>query len=147
MASQPANASHATRYLFLFLIGLVMGIIGVVMVLRAIDSRKTWQDRFPDAAMQVMDAHLKQLQDSAKANRCAASDVIPHLQTLRYLANDLEPAFAGLKDDERFTTHAGKLRATLDGVLSAPPLGCAGVDAATKQIGDACRACHQDFRG
>jgi hypothetical protein len=147
MASQPVKASSATRYLFLFLVGLVMGIIGVVMVLRALDSRKTWQDRFPDAAMQVMDAHLEQLQASTKANRCTASDVIPHLQTLRYLANDLEPAFGGLRDDERFTKHAGKLRATLDGVLAAPPLGCPGVEAARKQIGEACHSCHQDFRG
>jgi cytochrome c556 len=52
-----------------------------------------------------------------------------------------------LKDDERFTKHAGKLRATLDGVLAASPLGCPGVEAASKQIGEACQSCHQDFRG
>ena len=35
----------------------------------------------------------------------------------------------------------------LDGLLATPPLGCPGVEAAIKQIGVACKACHQDFRG
>ena len=147
MASQPARSSNASRYLFLFLIGLVIGIISVVMVLRAIEGRKTWQDHFPDATMRVMDAHVKQLAASAAANRCSATDVLPHLQTLRYLANDPELAFPGLKDDERFTKHASGLRATLDEVLATPPLGCPGVEAAIKQVGESCKACHQDFRG
>ena len=147
MASQPSKSPNAPRYLFLFLIGLVIGVIGVVMVLRAIDGRKTWQDRFPEATMRVMDAHVEQLRASAAANRCSASDVLPHLQTLRYLANDPELAFPGLKDDARFSKHAGQLRATLDEVLARPPLGCPGVEAAIKQVGDACKSCHQDFRG
>ena len=147
MSSQPTPSSNATRYLFLFLIGLVIGIIGVVMVLRAIEGRKTWEDRFPEAAMHVMQAHVEQLRSTATANRCSASDVLPHLQTLRSMANDLEPAFPGIKEDARFTQHAGKLRATLDGVLASPPLGCPGVEAAVKQIEEACKACHQDFRG
>ncbi|NDK38593.1 hypothetical protein DT603_07030 [Pseudoxanthomonas gei] len=147
MASQPTKSSNASRYLFLFLIGLVIGIIGVVMVLRAIEGRKTWQDHFPEASMRVMDAHVAELRASVAANRCSATDVLPHLQTLRYLANDPELAFPGLKDDERFTRHASELRARLDGVLATPPLGCAGAEAALKQVGEACKACHQDFRG
>jgi len=39
------------------------------------------------------------------------------------------------------------LRAVLDSTLAAPPLNCAGVTAATGKIGEACKACHQDFRG
>ncbi len=39
MASQPAKASHASRYFFLFLIGLVMGAVLTVMALRAIQAR------------------------------------------------------------------------------------------------------------
>ena len=146
MATQPANPSNATRYLFLFLLGLFMGVIGVVMVLRAIEERKTWQDHFPDALMHVMEANVGQLDASLAANRCTASDVLPKLQTLRSLANELEPAFPSLKDDARFVQHAGKLRATLDGVLASPPLGCPGVEAAIKQVNEACKACHQDFR-
>lgn len=147
MASQPKNSSNASRYFFLFLIGLLMGIIGVVMVLRTIEGRKTWEDHFPDAAMHVMAAHTAQLKAATKANRCGASDVLPHLQTLRYMANDLEPALPGLRDDPRFIEHAGHLRATLDDTLATPPLNCVGVDTAIKQIDEGCKACHQDFRG
>jgi cytochrome c556 len=35
----------------------------------------------------------------------------------------------------------------LDGALAAPPMSCAGVGATTRQIGEACKACHQDYRG
>ena len=147
MSSQPARSSNTSRYLFLFLLGLVLGIIGVVMALRAIEGRKTWEDHFPDAVMHVMQAHASQLGAAAKENRCAATDVLPHLQTLRYMANDLEPALPGLSDDPRFVEHASHYRATLDSALATPPLNCAGVEAAIKQVNDGCKACHQDFRG
>jgi hypothetical protein len=147
MASQPHKPSSAARYFFVFLIGLFAGVVGVVVSLRALDARKTWEDRFPTATMQVMSAHMAQLRSSVQANRCAASDFVPHVQTLRALANDLEPAFPGLREDQRYASHAGKMRATLDGVLSAPPLGCPGVQASLERINDSCGACHQDFRG
>ncbi len=145
--SPPPRPSAASRYLFVLLLGLLVGVIAVVMVLRAIDARRTWEDRFPGAVMHVMSAHAAQVGASIEANRCAASDIVPHVQTQRALANDLEPAFAGLREDQRFTAHASKLRADLDAVLASPPQGCAAARAALKQVNDACRACHQDFRG
>jgi hypothetical protein len=143
----PRPPSAASRYLFLFLLGLVVGIVAVVMVLRAIDARKTWQDHYPHAAMQLMQAHTAQLAATTRANRCAATDTLPHLRALRELGNDLEPAFADLRDDERFAGHAGTLRQRLDGALSSPPLDCAGATRVLEQIGEACKACHQEFRG
>lgn len=144
---KPAG-SHATRYLFLFLLGLVIGAIAVVMILRAVEARKTWQDRFPTAAMDVMQAHMAQLGASRDANRCNATDTIPHLQALRTISNDIEPAFEveGLREDQRFVKHASTLRAALDATLAAPPLNCAGVATAMDKIGEACKGCHQDFR-
>ena len=41
--------SNFGRYVFLFLLGLALGAIGVVMLLRTLESRKTPQDHFPDA--------------------------------------------------------------------------------------------------
>lgn len=146
-ASKPAQSSAATRYLFLFLLGLVVGAIAVVMILRAVEARKTWRDRYPDAVMHVMDAQMQQLSASTKANRCAATDTLPRLQSLRSLANDIEPAFGqDMSEDQRFTDHASKLRQTLDAALAAPPLNCDGVQATMKRIGEACKACHQEFR-
>ena len=138
---------NGARYLFLLLLGLVVGIVATVMLLRALDARKTWEDRYPTAAMHVMNAHMQQLGASVEQNRCAPTDSLPHLQSLRVLANDLDPAFPGLRDDKRFSDHSSQLRATLDGALASPPLNCEGVRAAMKNLGDACKACHQDFRG
>jgi hypothetical protein len=142
----PAKPSAASRYLFLFLLGLVIGAIAVVMILRTVEAKKTWQDRFPVAAMDVMQAHMSQLKASTEANRCSATDTLPHLQALRMIANDIEPAFGDLREDARFSKHASALRATLDDALAAPPLNCAGVSAIAGKIGEDCKACHQDFR-
>ncbi len=136
-------AGTGARYFFLFLLGLVVGAIGTVMAMRAIDARK---DHFHESVMHVQDWHLGQLKENVVQNRCAATDTLPHLQALRTMANDLEPAFPELRDDERFGTAASGLRAALDGALASPPLNCAGVGTALKDIGAACKACHQDFR-
>ena len=145
--AKPGQPSAASRYLFVFLVGLVIGAIGVVMILRTVEARKTWEDRYPVAAMDLFQAHVAQLKASNEANRCSATDTLPHLQALRTVANDLEPAFGDLREDARFRKHASDLRAALDSTLAAPPLNCAGVRAAIGKVGEACKACHQDFRG
>lgn len=136
-------ASNATRYLFLFLIGLAAGIVGTLMAMRAIDARR---DHFPTSVMQVQQWHMGQLKANTEQNRCAATDTLPHLQALRTMANDIEPAFGDLRDDARFVKHASALRATLDSALSSPPLNCAGVRTTLASIGEDCKSCHQDFR-
>lgn len=146
MSTTPSPAPKSSafgRYFFLFLLGLVVGAVATVMAMRAIDARR---DHYPDAVMTVMQAHTGQLKTSLEANRCGATDILPHLQSLRTMANDIEPAFGDLREDERFARHASQLRATLDGALASPPLNCAGVGATAGKIGEACKACHQDFR-
>lgn len=146
MSSTPVHAAKPSafaRYFFLFLIGIAVGAFATVMAMRALEARK---DRFPGAVMDVMAAHAGQLKASADANRCNATDILPHLQALRTMANDIEPAFGDLREDARFSKHASQLRATLDEALAAPPLSCAGVGATMGKIGDGCKACHQDFR-
>ena len=136
-------ASNGSRYLFLFVLGLAVGAVGTVMAMRAIQARS---DHFPDSVMEVMAWHVGQLKTSTQQNRCAATDTLPHLQTLRAMANDIEPAFGDLRDDQRFSQHASDLRASLDAALANPPLNCAGVGTTLGRIGDNCKACHQDFR-
>ena len=143
-ASRPPSA--ASRYLFVFLLGLVIGIVVLVMLLRALDARKTWRDHYPHALMHVLSAQSAQLRESAEANRCGPTDTLPFLQSLRSLGNDFERAFPELRDDQRFVSHAAEFRGTLDTALAAPPLGCEGVQQVGKQVGEACKACHQDFR-
>lgn len=138
--------SNAGRYLFLLLLGLVLGAIGVVMLMRTWEARKTPQDHFPEALMHVQQWHMGQLKADMEQNRCNATDVLPHLQALRMTANDLDAAFPELRDDQRFRTASTGMRAAMDKIVANPPLTCEGVGAAMAQIGETCKACHQDFR-
>ena len=136
--------SNAGRYLFLLILGLVLGVVATVMAMRALEQRK---DHFPEALMQVQQWHMGQLKGDMEQNRCNATDVLPHLQALRLSANDLEAAFPDLRDDARFKTAASAMRAAADKAVANPPLTCEGVGAAMKSLGESCKACHQDFRG
>lgn len=137
-------AGTGARYFFLFLVGLVAGVICTVMAMRALEARK---DPFHESVMHVQQWHMGQLKANTEQNRCNATDTLPHLQALRTMADDIEPAFPDLRDDERFTKAASQLRAALDSARANPPLNCAGIGAAMQDIGAACKACHQDFRG
>ena len=143
MSTVPVRKSSAAmRYLFLFLLGLVVGIVATVMAMRALDARK---DHYPESVMHVMDAHADVLKANMEQNRCTATDTLPQLQALRMMANDIEPAFGDLREDARFAKHASDFRAALDDSLATPPLNCAGVGTVLGHIGEACKACHQDF--
>ncbi|HQQ58499.1 MAG TPA: hypothetical protein PKV60_04675 [Thermomonas sp.] len=135
--------SNAGRYLFLLILGLVVGVIATVMALRALEARK---DHFPGALMEVQGWHMGQLKSAMEQNRCSASDVVPHLQALRMTANDLEPAFRDLRDDERFKTAAAAMRGAVDKAINAPPLSCESLAGTMKAVGDTCKGCHRDFK-
>lgn len=141
-ADRPSG-NAAMRYLFLFVLGLAVGAFGAVMAMRALDARR---DHFPESVMHMFSAHMDMLDANVTGNRCAATDTLPQLQALRTIANDIEPAFADLREDARFAGHASDLRASLDRALASPPIACPGVQAAMKDVGDACKACHRDFR-
>ncbi|MGH8076535.1 MAG: hypothetical protein ACREPE_04315 [Lysobacter sp.] len=138
-----ARKGNASKYLFLFVLGLVIGIVATVMAVRAINARK---DHFHDSVMHVQQWHFDQLKSKVQQNSCGATDTLPHLRALRTMADDVEPAFPDLSDDQRFNTHASKLRGSLDAALASPPLSCEGVTKLVSDIGEACKACHQDFR-
>src|ERR1044072_5093339 len=94
--ADPPSGNAAMRYLFLFVLGLVVGVAGTVMAMRAIEARR---GHFPGRVMHLVDAHMDMLDANVAANRCAATDPLPQLQALRTLANDIEPAFGDLRDD------------------------------------------------
>lgn len=139
----PKKSSAATRYLVLLLMGLVMGAIGAVMVLRAIDART---DKFPSSVMYVQSWHMGQMKKNIETNRCNATDTLPHLQTLRRMGDDVDFAFADLARDERFAKHSANFRAVLDAAQSNPPLSCESLKSTVSEIGGQCKACHDDFK-
>jgi hypothetical protein len=95
--------------------------------------------------MTVMGQQMKAMDRSIKANRCAAADLTPRLQTLRFVANDIEPAFAEVQEPQ-FGRYAGDLRAAADAGLLATPASCAAAGATLARLDKACDACHRDFK-
>ena len=135
--------SNAGRYLFLLILGLALGAIATVMLLRTLDARK---DHFPQALMQVQGWHMGKLKADREENRCNATDILPHLQALRMTATDIDAAFPDLREDKRFGLASSGMRATMDKIIASPPLTCEGLGEAMKQIGESCTGCHQDFK-
>ena len=141
---KPQSGNAVGRYFFMLLLGLVLGAIATVMITNTLQARK---DHFPESIMTVMSWHMDQLKGNVEANRCTATDTIPHLQSLRRMADNLEPGFKATADaDAKFGQHASSLRNTLDGALSAPPSTCESLKKVMAQIGDGCKTCHQDFK-
>lgn len=138
----PVRTSNASRYLFLFLLGLVFGAVIAAVALRAIKAR---QDPFPDSVMQVMEKQFGLLDANIEANRCMATDTMPRLHTLRLVGNDIEIAFPDLAEDARFAGHARQLRANLDAAIAAAPVDCGAARAARAKAVESCKTCHRDF--
>lgn len=130
------------RALVLFLVGLAVGAIGTLITLNALHRGTAW----PEATMAVMGQQMKALDSSIKASRCASTDLTPRLQTLRFVANDIEPAFADMKDEAQFGRYASGLRAAADAALMTPPASCAAATAAMTNLGKACDSCHRDYK-
>jgi hypothetical protein len=130
------------RAFVLFLVGLAVGALGTVIAVNALN-RGTAYDH---AVMAMMGQQMKAIDGSIKANRCTTADIVPRLQTLRFVANDIEPAFADLQDDAQFLRYAGDLRAAADAALQTPPASCAAAGAALAKIDKGCDACHREYK-
>src|SRR3546814_4993767 len=119
--AKTAKPSAASRYLFVFLVGLVIGAVALVMIMRTVEARKTWQEHYPHAAMHLFAAHMAQLKASTEANTCGATDTLPHPQALRTVATDLEPALRELDADTHLAKHASHHRTVTQPTREAPP--------------------------
>jgi len=128
------------RYLVLFLLGLAIGAALSVIAVNRIHEGQA----YPHGVMAVMRAQMGALNGSIKQNRCTANDLQPRIQTLRSVANDIEPAFG--EDDERFIKHASALRAATDAALATPPGNCQSAAATLDRISETCAGCHKDFK-
>lgn len=131
------------RLIVLFLVGLAVGALGTLAAVNAMNRHTPWSK----ATMTVIGHQMKGIDESVKASRCASTDLVPRLQTLRFVANDIEPAFADDIKDPQFNRYAADLRAAADGALATPPATCKLASEALSRLGKACDNCHRDFRG
>ncbi|MCC4616950.1 cytochrome c [Xanthomonas campestris pv. asclepiadis] len=142
MPASSTEQSRASRYAFLLVLGILIGLVCTVMVARVLQATR---NPVPDSLMQVMAYQLRALQPDPDAS-CDPARQRARLQSLRLLADELEPAFPDIGEDRRFGEHATALRTALDQVRRAPPADCAAIAAVGTQITDNCEACHRDFR-
>ena len=130
------------RSLVLLLVGLAVGALGTLIAVNALNRGTA----YPNAVMAMMGQQMKALDRSVKQSRCSSSDLTPRLQTLRFVANDIEPAFADLQGEAQFGRYASDLRAAADGALMTPPANCAAANATIAKLGKTCDSCHRDYK-
>jgi len=131
------------RSLVMLVLGLVIGAICTTMALRALSQGS----EYPKGVMALMGAHFGAVRKAVEAGQCEADTMARHAATLRLVAHDIEPAFLPTGgDDEAFAAHAEKLRMQAQALEQAASAGCAALSEAAGAVGQACKACHQDFR-
>lgn len=138
--------SAASRYAVVFVIGLVTGLFALLVILRGVESRQTWDTHYPRALMHLYQAQLAQLHGDLAAGACTPARALPRLETMRALSNDLEPAFPDLRDHRRFVAHGDQLRDAIDVALASPPDTCAALEMRLHDMQRTCNECHRDFR-
>ena len=131
------------RSLILLLVGLLVGALCTLIAVNALDRGTA----YPNAVMALMGQQMKAIDKSIKQSRCASTDLTPRLQTLRFVANDIEPAFADMQEEVQFGRYAADLRAAADAALMTPPANCAAASAALSKLDKACDSCHRDYKG
>ncbi len=142
MSATPPHQSRAARYAFMLVLGVLIGLITTVMVARVLQARR---DPLPDSLMQVLDYQLRALQPPP-GEACVPAQQQARLQSLRLLADELEPAFAQIGEDRRFGEHAQALRVALEQAQRSAPSSCAAFVPIKRRVAEACEACHRDFR-
>jgi hypothetical protein len=128
--------------LVLFVVGLLVGVVFTVILVNTLNRGTS----YPKAVMSVMGQQMKAMDRSIKQSRCASTDLTPRLQTLRFVANDIEPAFADMHDEAQFGRYASDLRAAADSALMTPPASCSAATATLKNLSKACDSCHRDYK-
>jgi cytochrome c556 len=91
-----------------------------------------------------MQHHMSVLRADVRAKQCDAKGSATHLSRMLDSAGDLREAFPDM--DGPFYTAGTRLVTTLDGAVAAVPATCEALAGALTHIGQACQACHQQYR-
>lgn len=129
------------RYAICLVVGLVAGFLVATMFANALQQRNAW----PRGLMRVMQHDFSAARNTTRGAPCATPQMAESASRLRLLAGQLGPALIppGSNDRvlaqyvQRFQNAAAKWDAAAD---------CPAQAAALSAIGDACEACHRDYR-
>jgi cytochrome c556 len=129
------------RHLLLLGLGLVVGAMLAGIVANTLARRAA----YARGVMQVMQHQYGELRDAMRRGRCEG-DFAPQRDLLARLTEEIGPATHGDDTPEAsFREYTQRLR---DAVAALPPAGasCSALAPATMKIGDACEACHRQYR-
>lgn len=131
------------RAVAMLAVGVLVGALGAVTAVGAMKQEVP----LPKASMTLMRHHFQPLREMAGGSQCDVAAVARHLRGLQALSSEFDAFLPTGGDDEAFKRHAGNFASTMDAVVAAPPAGCQALGEASKKIGGACKACHDEFRG
>ena len=126
------------RQIILLILGIVIGAAGGISISNTLRQR----DAYPRGLMDVMQHHYAALRDDVRRGRCEAS--AGHLATLRNLNAEIGEAVYGDDiPDAPFREYAARLSEALK---EPAPNECKALALQLQKIGDACDACHRQYR-
>jgi len=129
------------RSIFLFGLGLAMGCAFTAIALNALAQRSA----YPRGVMQVMQHHYTGLRAGLRAGNC--SGAAHEAEALRLLIEEVGPSVYGSANPEPpFREYNQRLHAAVDGLAGAPASDCAALAPIVERIGNACDACHRQYR-
>jgi hypothetical protein len=132
------------RYLILAVLALLVGAVLGGMAMNAISKRSA----YPKAVMILLQSNSMALRRAAEAGECGPEAVNPPLSRLLAVGGEIEAAFLAPDTEEpRFRQLSEEFRQVVAAQIDAAPETCDALNQARGAIGEACKACHQVYRG
>ena len=129
------------RYLVCLIGGALLGALVAVTIANILGERNA----YPRALMNVMQHDLGRARDLVHDQKCTTPDANAVAEHLRLIASDVEPALlAPGAHDRVFSQYASDLRDAVAAFTAAPD--CPARSQAVTRIGQACDACHRDYK-
>jgi len=129
------------RSLILLILGLAFGAVCTAIAMNALAQRSA----YARGVMQVMQHHYAELRNGQRTGRCDAATIDRAHDVLRLLGDEIERSVYGDTTPEPpFREYNERLRnavADVDGTK-----GCAALAPIVNRVGDACDACHRQYR-
>jgi len=130
------------RNLLILALGFALGAFAAAIVSNALARR----DVYARATMQVLQQHYGALRERVRSASCASVDPGPARRVLAVLGDEIEPSsYPGAAPPPPFREYAGRLREAV-AALPDVPATCAALAPVVTRIGQACEACHQQYR-
>jgi hypothetical protein len=129
------------RSLLLLGLGVVIGAMVATIIANTLSRR----DAYARGVMAVLQQHYGSLREGVRHGRCDR-DLAPTRSLLATLSGELAPAVYGdSTPDAPFREYVQRLR---DAVAALPDraTGCPALAPQLNRIGDACDACHRQYR-